>query len=167
MAAAEVRCTAIHWFTEVEQEGPLGTTIKGRQRHIARLGERVDIPKAEYERLAELGAVQEPGSAPLPGTVPVRTVFTVGDPTEPDNLAAGVVEAPVPVFDPVSSTDEDLVNHITSERLNVDETVALAGGDPVLAQRVIDADAEANDGEPRKTVAAKLQAVIDADAAPA
>lgn len=59
------------------------------------------------------------------------------------------------------AADTGLEAQIRDGKLKVDETVALANGDPATAERVLAAEAAANDGKPRKGVAEQLQAIID------
>lgn len=52
-----------------------------------------------------------------------------------------------------------LADHITANKLTVDDTVALAGNDPELAKRVLEAERLASNGAPRAGVEAGLQKI--------
>lgn len=67
-----------------------------------------------------------------------------------------------PSFNASEAGEHELAEHITEQRLNIDETVALSGGDPVVAQRILEAESIASGGDSRKGVVAGLTAVIEA-----
>jgi hypothetical protein len=67
------------------------------------------------------------------------------------NVDANVEGAPV----------SDLAEWIRSEKPNADDTVALAEDDPRKAEKVLEAETVATGGQPRQTVAQRLQKIID------
>lgn len=76
LVQAEVCCAGISYFT-VERlrdaEGEVLRDVAGNEQkftkpHNAMMGDVVEMPRAEFDRLRALDAVQEPGSAPLPGS---------------------------------------------------------------------------------------------------
>lgn len=104
----------------------------------------------------------------------------VGVSTVPGGLAIGGVTAPfnegdfaqevgtppeetAPADGGVASrlTSAQLAQHITDEKLNASDTVDLAGGDPALAAKVLEAEGIAQGGDPRATVEGPLQKTID------
>lgn len=159
-------------------------------RRTEHRGQVIDLPKSEAERLKDhlvpegqeiLGTTTEdaraaleralapstqgqgiPGPAPSIsppslGAVPVGDVVT-GDTGGPDSPPVGQEPSPATGAQP---GDADLEARIREDKLTVDDTVALADDDPARARRVLDAEAAANDGKPRKGVEDKLQAIID------
>ncbi len=158
MPAAEVKCAGVSYF--VEQEVP-GVDKPLRVRREARFGDVIDnLPKAEFDRLVDLEAVQKPGSAPLRSGVAVRTPFTTGV-AVPGNLDAAVEAVPsVPVaavsFNVAAANDEALIEHIKANKLSIKDTVVLAGDDPVLAERILAADTVAQGDQPRSGVSKAL-----------
>jgi hypothetical protein len=60
-----------------------------------------------------------------------------------------------------SASVDDIASHIESESLNASDTVALAGDDPVLAQKVLDAENAAHGGDGRTTVVSKLEKLAE------
>jgi hypothetical protein len=76
-----------------------------------------------------------------------------GDPDFPTNLPAG---------GELSAMGEyELAEYIKNNNLTVNDTIALAGTDKDMAQRVLQAENIATDGEPRKGVEAGLKSVIE------
>lgn len=81
---AEVRCAGISYFTREKildangnpRKNPDGTDIESDIRREAAMGQIVELSEAEYDRLVQLGAVQEPGSRPLPGSPGAPTYAT-------------------------------------------------------------------------------------------
>jgi hypothetical protein len=56
---------------------------------------------------------------------------------------------------------EGLAGHLKAEKLNAADTVAIAGDDPALARKVLEAERSAQGGDPRATVEGPLQKIID------
>lgn len=59
-----------------------------------------------------------------------------------------------------TATVDDLVLWIQQERPTVNDVVQASGGDPQIAQRLLEAESKAQEGEPRKGVLEGLTAVI-------
>lgn len=78
--------------------------------------------------------------------------------------AGGVGQANLEAISSEFSASEagphEISEYIVENQLNVDETVALSGGDAETAQRVMEAESIASGGDSRKGVIAGLEAVI-------
>jgi len=74
--------------------------------------------------------------------------------------SGGSLESADVDFDASEAGEHEIAEYITEQRLTVDETVALSGGDPVVAQRILEAESVASGGDSRKGVVAGLEAVI-------
>lgn len=103
-----------------------------------------------------------PGGLTLGGAARANFGETLsGDPqpigTEPEVTVAGAEDAGVAT----RLSSAQLAQHITDEGLNASETVDLAGVDPVLAAKVLEAEGIAQGGDPRVTVEKPLQKIID------
>jgi hypothetical protein len=61
-----------------------------------------------------------------------------------------------------SMTAEELADHIRDNKLNVEQTVALAGDDLESIEKVLDAENLATDNEPRRGVVDRLEAKMSA-----
>jgi hypothetical protein len=101
-----------------------------------RLGERIDLLPDDYVRLVNGGAVVDAGS--------------------PEAEGVGEEE----VLDVVTASVDDLARWIEVERPNVNEVVQASGGDPNLAKKLLEAESQATDQDPRKGVLEGLTAVI-------
>lgn len=64
------------------------------------------------------------------------------------------------LLDVNTATVEQLADWIKTERPNVNDVVQASGGDPDVAQKLLEAESQATDGEPRKGVLEGLSAVI-------
>jgi hypothetical protein len=64
------------------------------------------------------------------------------------------------VLDPETATVEDLTRWIEQERPTVNEVVQASDGNPETAQKLLEAETAAHDGEPRKGVVDGLSTVI-------
>lgn len=78
------------------------------------------------------------------------------------NVTPGVAQAvgSDSEIDVAGSSVEDIAAYLEAEKPNAAETVALAGDDPELAQKVLDAEKAAQGGDPRVTVQEPLQKII-------
>lgn len=72
------------------------------------------------------------------------------------------VEEVAPPFDATSASDQELVDHITEAKPNVADTVAMAGADAALAERILAAEKAATDNDARSGVEKGLNAIIEA-----
>jgi hypothetical protein len=59
-----------------------------------------------------------------------------------------------------TATVEEVAAHIKARKLVNDDTVALAGNDPELAAKVLEADAQVNGGEARAGVKKVLEPIV-------
>jgi hypothetical protein len=79
-------------------------------------------------------------------------------------LAGPATAEAAAVGETASNTSEwgvpELVQYIETNKPNVDDTIALAQGDPEAAKRVLEAEDEATGGDPRSGVTKGLTAVI-------
>lgn len=99
-----------------------------------RLGQRIELTEADYLRLLSCGAVLDPDDAEA--------------------------EADVITLDPAGASIDELAQWISEESPNVQETVNASGGEPEIAQKLLEAETQAKDGDPRDGVVKGLTAVI-------
>jgi hypothetical protein len=64
------------------------------------------------------------------------------------------------LLDVNTASVEELADWIKTERPTVNDVVQASGGDPDVAQKLLEAESQATDGEPRKGVLEGLSAVI-------
>jgi hypothetical protein len=64
------------------------------------------------------------------------------------------------VIDPATASVEDLARWIEQERPTVNDVVQASDGNPETAQKLLEAETQAHDGEPRKGVVDGLGVVI-------
>lgn len=218
LVEAEVIAAGVSYFTSSHILDANGNPQKDQQgnpqvatiRNEARLGDKITISQHEYDRLADLGAVQEPGSAPLPNSpdAPIRpTPFTVpltdqprwegpvmGDPRPagpdtPENELAGrpgvltaeqAAELERRAAEGVGggegqddaaffqweddTTSDDVRAFVDANSLNVDATLALAGGtdnvpDQHRAELVLEAELASD--KPRAGVVSPLEKLVE------
>lgn len=120
-----------------------------------------DGPNILKERVAQQGEVvtiEELGTLALEKGERLGSFYTDAE------LAGPPVAAQLTAGEESSNTSEwgvpELVQYIETNKPNVDDTVALAQGDPEAAKRVLEAETEATDGDPRAGVTKGLAAVI-------
>jgi hypothetical protein len=73
---------------------------------------------------------------------------------------AQAVQAEEEEMDVTTASVDDLARWIQTEQPNVNETVQASGGEPDLAHKLLEAESQATDGDPRKGVVDGLSAVI-------
>src|SRR5215471_2313225 len=165
MPEVMIKHLLVTWFRNEPSAVDPEQTI--RLEKINRIGDVVDIDDdASYQRLEELGAFFtdeerqkiEDGTYTGPGAQQVYA-------------ALGNTEAnPTPLIEDAEgegrqvdnlSVDE-LADYIKSNRLTVEETVALAGEDADSINKVLDAENIATDNDPRKGVETALEAKLAA-----
>jgi hypothetical protein len=131
----KVKHVQFEYYEEVENpQDPKNPRLAAR---YARQGEIVDIPRdADVERGERFGAF-----------------FTDAELKNADAPTGSVAVA--------EKTDQQLIDWITEDRPNVNQTIEAAGGDPSLAQRILDAESAATGGDPRQGVVDGLATVID------
>lgn len=139
----------------------------------ARRGELIDpssLANGEEKRLEDLGALLPAGSRPQDAQAETDAILDAyrGQRGDTDALerhnarvtarasAGGIVD----VDAPVDGSAGELAAYLRENRLNVDDTVALAEGDPERAGRVLEAEEQATGGSPRAGVVAGLQKII-------
>lgn len=150
----------------------------------ARRGDTIDpskLAEGEEARLDELGALLAPGSLPEHADQEREAVLDVyrgqrGDLEALERAMQRAQEQGPIVLPPtggivdVSGPDAglgdgnvgNLADHITTNKLTVDDTVALAQDDPARAARVLEAERLASGGSPRAGVEQSLQKITDA-----
>lgn len=64
------------------------------------------------------------------------------------------------LLDTETASVEDLADWIRSERPTINDVVQASGGDPAVAQKLLEAESQATDGQPRKGVLEGLSSVI-------
>lgn len=101
------------------------------------LGQLIHLNDADYMRLKNAHCV-----------VDEEDVLTVED------------EAGEHVFDIRSATVEEIADVLRESRPNANDTVALSEGDPELAAKLLEAENQASEGEPRQSVLEGLSKVI-------
>lgn len=102
-----------------------------------RLGQQVELLDEDYIRLSNGGAVKDA-----------------------DAVEAMAVESDEEVLDVRTASVDDLARWIEQEGPNVNETVQASGGEAELAQKLLEAETQATDGEPRQGVVDGLSTVI-------
>lgn len=135
----------------------LGGVTRVVVKQVAR-GEIASVPEAEAERLTTLGAVAKPGTVDnLQEATLDKYRAERGDQEALARvLGSGGTGGDEVAFDISTATDDALAGYIKGEKLSVKATIALAGDDPALANRVLAAESAANGGEPRAGVVKAL-----------
>lgn len=140
------------------------TSLGGVKRVVAKSlarGETAEIPESEAERLKALGGVVDPGTASATQDAALDAYRAArGD---QDALArvigSGGTPEEAPSIDVAAASDEELAAHIADQKLNVSDTVGLAGDNPELAEKVLAAESSATGGKPRKGVEDDLRSL--------
>jgi hypothetical protein len=155
----------VTWFRN--EPSPVDPEQTIRLEKINRVGDVVDIDdESSYQRLEDLGSFFtdeerekiEEGTYTGPGAAQVYAALgnTSANPTPLIEDAEGEGRQ----VDNLSS--EELADYIKSNRLTVEETVALAGDDADSINKVLDAENIATDNDPRKGVETALEAKLAA-----
>lgn len=103
-----------------------------------KLGEEIELYDDDYIRLKNGGAVVDSKQA--------------------EEMA--VEDEDEEVLNVVTASVDDLARWIESEKPNIQEVVDASGGEPDLAQKLLEAESQATDGDPRKGVMDGLATVI-------
>lgn len=149
MAPVKIQHAQFLYYIETPWTSPDGEEATRLSRRIALHGEVVDVPRDEdIERGEEAGAFADE---------------EVELPPEDDAAAdADAANAAASAGTPdINASHDELVAWIAAAKPNEDEMVAAAQNDPVMAQALIDAEAEASGGQPRKGVTDRLQKIVD------
>lgn len=99
-----------------------------------RLGQLIELTDADYIRLIGAKAVLDPDDA---------------------EAETDIVE-----LDPSGASVDELAEWISTEQPNVQETVDASRGEPEIAAKLLEAESQAKDGNPRDGVVQGLTAVI-------
>ncbi len=153
-----------------------------RQVLEASRGQEVELVASEEERLDSLYALLPKGSNPEDAAIEQaahldlyrgqrgdmeamgRALNRAGGSVVSHDPSAGIIDLADPLQQaevPEKTSSTDLADQITQEKMNADDTVALAGDDPAKAKRVLEAERLASGGSPRAGVEAKLQKIIE------
>lgn len=130
---------------------------------MAHFGETVDIPrKADVERGEKLDAFfsDKDAKAIEDGTYNGGFAALLREQGVPVSPLGEVSVTPVEDIDVGASSAEDIAEYIKAHNLNVPDTVALAGDSPEHAEKVLDAEVQATDSDPRKGVEAGLERIM-------
>lgn len=132
----------------VEAEHPMFPDQKVYEERTARRGEVLkveDLRKQDLEKGERLGSFFNDSEI----KAMERVAADGGDPSNSD-----------PDFDATEAGEHEIAEYIETNKLNVDDTIALSKGDPETAQRILEAESIATGGDSRKGVVAGLEAVI-------
>jgi len=159
-----VKARLITWFRN--EPSAVDPDVTVRLEKINSVGEKVDIDdEASFQRLTDLDAIysEEDSAAIEEGTYTGPGAAAV-------YAARGETVAPESLIEPAEGegrqvdnlSAEDLAEYIKSNKLTVEETVALAGDDADSINKVLDAENIATDNDPRKGVESALEARLSA-----
>jgi hypothetical protein len=137
----------------------------------ARRGDAIDLSPDEEKRLDAAGALLLNGSKPEDAQALADARIDAyrgarGDAEAQQRHLARVQSGqssggtPAREFDVDGATVQELAEWIRSEKPNVDDTVGLADNDPVLAEKVLEAEQVATSGSPRSGVESRLAKLI-------
>lgn len=161
-----------------ETLGPDGKVVTVMASTLAVHGETIDLVPFEAHRLLALDAIKpadeplaydEMDDTQLASLVAVRGLDvrgTAADGTvrrEDQINALTIHDQGNLAANPAAGDVDKLAEHLTTAKLTVDDTVALAGSDPAQAQRVLEAEHVASGQNPRAGVVSKLQKIIDGE----
>jgi hypothetical protein len=166
MTEVMIKVRLFTWFRN--EESAVDPSQQQRVEKISHMGEVVDIDDdASFQRGEELGAffTDKEREAVEDGTY-------IGPGSEAVYAARGEAPSPTPLIEDAEGeggsaaemSAEDLADYIKRNRLNVEDTVALAGDDTESIEKVLDAENIATDNDPRKGVEAALEAKLAAAA---
>lgn len=158
MAERTIKFRLFNYWEETGEKDVAGNPVL-----VARLvsfGETVDIPRDEdVKRGEKLGAFfsAEDAKAIKAGTYSgPQAALLSGRPQ-----ASGEAQVQdLGEIDVASASAEEIAEFINENRLNVQETLDLAGDDPDLAEKVLDAEGLATDSDPRVGVERGLEAIM-------
>jgi hypothetical protein len=177
-----IKYRLFHYYEEMPIPGQQGLGLVEKQ---AFFGEEADITRQEdLDRGEALGAFfsdkeakqiqsgkYEGPEASLLGQginmTPPETVEEMGSASlAVEEIGTGTgSEGNEGAFDAYSADSSEIAEYIIANNLNVSDTVALAGDDPELAEKILDAEAEVaaqNNADARKGVDDGLQKIINA-----
>lgn len=129
----------------------------------ALLPEGAKPEQAEEERMAHLDLFRGQRGDTEAMARAMERVRSQQEPVALQDTTGGIVDVSGAASDPAAAGNVGrLADHITANKLTVDDTVALAGEDPALARRVLEAERLASGGSPRTGVETGLQKIIGA-----
>lgn len=173
MATAIVKFRLATAFEEVEDpNAPSGKNLLERVFSMGDEIDEADVSAASFARLKDLGALytDEEADQIRNGTyrgadAEILYRFRNQSPAPESTTSPALGEGAT--IDVSSADAEQIAEHITENKLNVQETVALAGDNPDLdtIEKVLDAEAIASDNSPRKGVTDALEAKMAAASA--
>lgn len=163
MPEVMIKHLLVTWFRNEESAVNPDETV--RLEKINRIGDVVDIDdEPSYKRLEELGsfftdderkAIEE-GTYQGPGAAQVYAAR--GDTSYAPRPMIEAAEGEGRQVDNLDS--EELAEYIKTNKLTVEQTVALAGDDADSINKVLDAENIATDNDPRRGVESALEAKL-------
>lgn len=162
-----IRHRLVTWFEEVEDKFAPGGI--NHREHLAHKGDEVEIPDNEAERIRSVNTDYDPPFYSEDDADAIRN-GTYNGPDAALLYAARGGQRPQGTIQPaegehgdLSSMDAaDVAEYIKENRLNVDDTVALAGDDEDGINKILDAENIATNNDPRKGVVDRLEAKLHA-----
>jgi hypothetical protein len=172
----------IYNLPEVNENELIPVRVKVRQLdYITRtenmLGDEVDVIKTAYgpgdprlqptndldmesQEFADAQSDYQKGQLVLLRPQQYEGLMKAGAVTRVDFDGDEEVEPEEELLDVSTASADDLALWITQERPTVNDVVQASGGDPDIAQKLLEAESKAQNGEPRKGVLEGLSAVI-------
>lgn len=155
LSKRKIRADFFAYKEEVERNGKKVVTVRRAFR-----GDEVELSPENIKRGDAVNAFE-----PLKSSKKAQTTkedqapVAGGDPAaDPSGTSADPqVDGP----DISSMSDDELSKFLEEREPNEGDTVAMAGDDPELAERLLSAESAATGGSPRKGVSERLQAIID------
>lgn len=169
MTQVIIRHRLVTWFEEFEDKFAPGGV--NRREHLAHMGEEVDIPESEYERIMGVNTSTNPPFYTDEHAEQIRLGTYRGHDSEAlFRMRTG--QKPQSQIEPIEGEGydvsgmnaEELGDYIKENRLNVQDTVKLAGDDQESIEKVLDAENYATDNKPRRGVQDALEAKLAAAA---
>lgn len=161
MALKIIKHRLFHWFEEVDS-----SVVPGERGYVERLnhlGEEVDVTNPAYlKRGEDLDAfyTDDEAKAIKAGSYRGDDAGIVYNSRQNLGIQQSPMNAPTPdspEADPSTMDAVALAEFITQNRLNAEQTVALAGDDEDSINKVLDAENIATNNEPRKSVIEPLE----------
>jgi hypothetical protein len=169
MTQVIIRHRLVTWFEEFEDRFAPGGL--NRRERIAHMGDEVDIPEDEYQRLLDVNTTTNPPFYTDEQAEQIRVGTYRGFDSEALFRMRSGQRPPSQIepvegegYDTSAMTAEDLGEYIRENNLTVQQTVDLAGDDTDSIEKVLDAENYATDNSPRVGVTKALEAKLSAAA---
>lgn len=138
---------------------------------VARRGEVISLPEWEEDRLEKAGTLAPKGQSPQQAEEAAQAKLDSyrAQRGDVEAQARSLERAQAGASGGITRSDIDVENLqasslseiLKAEKLNVDDTVALAESDPDRARKVLEAETLASGGTPRAGVESRLSKLID------